>query len=248
MPKHTPLRLAAVVAVASLSACDAGPEVVPAKWASQPSAQQMADAYPAFARLAGIPGRVKMRCLYEVTGVLKGCRLLGVAPEGLKFEDAVPLVMSSYVVTPQTLDGIPAPAPIDFVVSFDPPPVPASPQVGASRGSFDGRFMREMLSSMGSRSVEADRASTVAAIIDRAYAAEAAGRPDILMSGVMQGLSAEGRRMVAARPTASAETKAPAGVSPEDQAIHARIATRMRTEYCAAYACAATLPATPPAP
>ena len=50
--------MAAAAAAATLAGCDTGPEITPASLVKQPSAEAMADVYPAFARLAQIPGKV----------------------------------------------------------------------------------------------------------------------------------------------------------------------------------------------
>ncbi|RZJ97392.1 MAG: hypothetical protein EON88_03010 [Brevundimonas sp.] len=117
--------LAALAVVASLSACEKGPDIVPAKFTARPSASDIAEVYPAFARMARIPGKVKMRCEYSISGTLQRCRQIAVAPEGLNFEAGVPRLLSKYTVSPQTYDGRPAPAPITFVISFTPPSAPA---------------------------------------------------------------------------------------------------------------------------
>lgn len=262
MLKTMPWRLAALAAlaaVAGLYGCDSGPEIVPASWASQPSAAEMAQAYPAFARMAHIPGKVKMRCEYSVSGALERCRKLGVAPEGLNFDKALPRLLARYVVKPQTYDGTVAPAPIEFVIAFNPPSAPpvssAAPVTGPElaalrRGvSLTGAMESQIAQLQASRSVELDRMSAVAAMVDRAHDAESADRVDTVLRGVIQAMTPDQREELLTNPRFMVlpnrlEIEA---ASPEYFAYTQRLATRMRTEYCAAYSCDATLPNTAPA-
>lgn len=254
-----PWRLAVLAAVAGLYGCDSGPEIVPASWASQPSAADLARAYPAFARMAHIPGRVKLRCEYTTSGTLERCRKLGVAPEGLNFDQAIPTLLAKYIVKPQTYDGTVAPAPIVFVIAFNPPSAPpvssAAPATGAEmaalrRGvSLTGAMERQMAQFQASRSVELDRMSAVAAIVERAHDAESEDRVDTVLRGVIQAMTPAQRQELATNPRYMVlpnrlEIEA---ASPEYFAYTQRLATRMRTEYCAAYSCDATLPNAEPA-
>lgn len=251
-----PWRLAALAAVAGLYGCDSGPEIVPASWASQPSTADLARAYPAFARMAHIPGKVKMRCDYSVSGALERCRKLGVAPQGLNFDQALPRLLAQYIVTPQTYDGTVAPAPIEFVIAFNPPspppassaPPPSAAEMAALRRgvSLTGATESRMAQIQASRSVELDRMNVVADIVDKAYQAETADRVDTILRGVIVAMTPAQRQELMTNPRFMhlpnrLEIEA---VSPEYFAYSERLATRMRTEYCAAYSCDAVLPNT----
>ena len=246
--------LAALAVVASLTACEKGPEIVPAKFTARPSADELAEAYPAFARMARIPGKVKMRCEYSISGTLQRCRQVAVAPEGLNFEAGVPRLLSKYTVLPQTYDGRPAPAPITFVISFTPPAAPG-PYAGEPVRDADVAVVRRSLSYMGesenraaqyraSRSVDLDRMTAVGGMVDRAYAADGAARRAVMPLAVVQTLLPADRRELG-KPTGyvmfpsmhQMETE-----SPEFFAANERMASRMRTEYCAAYSCSTELP------
>ena len=250
--------MAAVVG-ASLGSCEMGPEITPAKWASRPTAADIQEAYPGFARMARIPGKVRMRCYYTLEGLLERCRKLGVAPEGLNFDRRVPSLLGKYVVTPQTIDGRPAPSAIDFVISFDPAPAPAAysgqPVTEAEVAALKRRISlnrtgeRSNAQYVGSRTVERDRSAAVAAIVDRAYAADDPARREALMLGAVQAMTPADRRLI---PT-SEYFRIPRldeieAISPEYHAAAGRLADRMRAEYCAAYSCDATLPPAPEAP
>lgn len=251
--------LTALAAVAGLAACEKGPEVVPAKFTARPSASDIAEVYPAFARMARIPGKVKMRCEYSISGTLQRCRQVAVAPEGLNFESGVPRLLAKYTVSPQTYDGRPAPAPITFVISFTPPPAPG-PYTGEPVRDADVAVIRRNLAYMGegenraaqyraSRSVDLDRMSAVGGMVDRAYAAEGAARRAVMPLAVVQTLLPADRRQLA-QPTGYVMFPTlyqMEAESPEFFAANERLATRMRTEYCAAYSCSSELPAAAPA-
>lgn len=246
--------LAALAVVASLSACEKGPDIVPAKFTARPSASDIAEVYPAFARMARIPGKVKMRCEYSISGTLQRCRQIAVAPEGLNFEAGVPRLLSKYTVSPQTYDGRPAPAPITFVISFTPPPAPG-PYAGEPIRDADVAVIRRQLAYIdagenqaaqyrASRSVDLDRMTAVGGIVDRAYAADGAARRAAMPLAVVQTLLPADRRQLS---QPNGYVMLPAlyqleAESPEFFAANERMATRMRTEYCATWSCSDTLP------
>lgn len=250
--------LIGLAAVAGLSACDKGPEIVPATFTARPSADDLAEAYPAFARMARIPGKVKMRCEYAISGTLQRCRQIAVAPEGLKFEAGVPRLLSKYTVSPQTYDGRPAPAPITFVIAFTPSP-PPPPFTGpapteaelamARRGwAFMENFQDRSAQYRASRSVELDRMTAVADIVDRAYAAEGAALTRARAIAEVQVQTPAERRNGPSSTVFSITNEAVLErVSPEYYAAAERAAVLMRAEYCAAWSCSTALPAAAPA-
>ncbi|MDQ8029394.1 MAG: hypothetical protein REJ23_11755 [Brevundimonas sp.] len=241
-------------AFAVLVGCSKGPEIVPAKFTARPSASDIAEMYPTFARMARIPGRVKMRCEYTISGTLERCRRVAVAPEGLNFEDGVSRLLSKYTVAPQTLDGRPAPAPITFVINFDPPAAPP-PYTGAPVRDADVAVIRRQLSYIGeaeglsaafraSRSVELDRMTAVSGFVERAFSAEGAQRRATMPLAVVQAMTPENRARLT---SPSAYVMLPLlsdieAASPEFFAANERLAAHMRNAYCAAYACSTDLP------
>lgn len=230
-----PLAVAAVAA-AGLAGCDGGPEITPASFTKQPSAEAMADAYPAFARLAKIPGKVKVRCEYSMQGKLQNCDTLAVAPAGLQFEGAVRQLVGEYVVKPQMMDGRPAPAPMEFVINFDPPPPPAA-SVGPGMQPYDNAYLRGVIAGRAAVTVdETERRKAVDAIVQRALAPER--RFDILVTTMVMGMTKHDREMMGEQlsPYKGVATGA-------DLAAYDGMAERIRAEYCAAYSCDATLPA-----
>lgn len=246
--------LTMLVGLSAMSACDTGPEIVPAKFISRPSRIDIDNAYPAFARMAHIPGRVRMRCEYSTVGVLERCRKLAVAPEGMNFDKWVPRLLSKYVVQPQTLGGAVAPAPIEFTIVFDPPTQPP-PIADVAPTDAEMAIMRRGLSlnldletriaqDAAARSVELDRMNVVREIVDHAYAAEGHDRRDVLMRGIIEAMSSDQRAELLSRPNYMVlpNRLEVERISPTYFARSQALATRMRTEYCAAYSCSAELP------
>jgi hypothetical protein len=228
--------LAALVAVAGLAGCDAGPEITPAAFTAQPNAQAMADAYPSFARLARIPGKVKLRCEYSMQGKLQNCDTLAVAPEGLQFEGASRQVLGDYVVKPQMMDGRPAPAPMEFVIAFDPPPPPAA-SVGPGMQPYDNAYLRGVIAGRSAVTVDGtERRKAVDALVQRALLPER--RFDILVTTMVMGMTKHDREMMGEQ---LSPYKGPA--TGADLAVYEAMAERIRTEYCASNPCDATLPA-----
>lgn len=247
------MRAGAVAALALVAGCDKGPEIVKATWASKPTAAEVDAVYPAFARMARIPGKIEVRCNYDRTGVLSRCRRIGVAPAGLKFEEALKRLLPKYRVKPQTVDGITAPSEITFVISFNPPKAPA-PFAGPAATAAElagvrrvvsvvGRYESAMAQRAASYTVDVDRMSAVGAMVERAYKAEGAAVQAALPLALIQATPVEDRATLARgqsfRLYSRTELEA---VSPEYHAAMGRLAAHMRTEYCAAYTCDPTLP------
>jgi hypothetical protein len=249
--------LVATGLLAALAACGDGPEFTPAKWSRTPGATEMRAAYPAFARIARIEGKVWMHCAYTLEGTLERCRKRGVSPEGLNFDKAIPRLLASYVVTPQTLDGQSLAGEIDFVIHFVPAPAPP-PYAGEPVTDAEVARARQVLARYGPyldmygdrgnahRTVEIDRYQAVAGMLDRAFESEEANRRDALARALVQAMIPETRRTFMS-PRGASGGVSPLEmevVSPELFAVNARIAERIRTEYCAAYPCVITPPGT----
>lgn len=249
-------RAVAVLGLLALAACDTGREITPATFVQTPSATEMRAAYPTFARLAGIEGKVWMHCAYTLEGALERCRKKGVAPEGLNFDRPVGRLLAYYVVDPQRIDGRAAPGEIDFVIHFAPPPPPpawtGAPITDAERRQalrvVDSQLLQfDEYGERGNahRTVDIDRYQPVATMLDEAFAAEADARRDALATAFVQAMTPAFRReflspRAAFRGVTAYEMET---VSPELYAVNARIAERIRAQYCAAYSCAVTPPA-----
>lgn len=253
MLRQTLWRGAALAVLAILAGCEKGPEIVKASWASKPTAAEVAEVYPAFARMARIPGKIEVRCNYDRQGVLSRCRRIGVAPAGLKFEDALKRLLPKYRVTPQTVDGITAPSEITFVINFNPPRAPA-PYAGPPVTPGELASVRRMTSGFSSYesamaqraasyTVDVDRMSAVGAMVDRAYKAEGAALAAALPLALVQASSPEDRRTLASGRSVRLYSRLELeNISPEYHAALERLGAHMRTEYCAAYTCDPTLP------
>ncbi len=247
------LRLVVLAGVLALTGCKMGPDITPAKMVQIPDAEKMRAAYPTFARIAGIEGKVWMRCGYTTAGTLERCRKRGVAPEGLNFDKAIPFLLAEYLVEPQTIDGKIAPGEIDFVIHFAPPSAPPA-WTGDPVTDDELRSARRIVTAQlamvdrygergnAHRSVAIDRYQPVADMLDRAFTAEGDARNDAMARALVQAMTPEERRAFRRGGFGGASTYEMETVSPELFAANARIAERIRTEYCAAYPCAVTRP------
>lgn len=248
-------RLAAAMGLLAVAACDTGPEITPATFVQTPSAAEMRAAYPTFARIAQIEGKVWMHCAYTLEGTLERCRKRGVAPEGLNFDKPVGRLLAFYVVDPQRIDGRAAPGEIDFVIHFAPSAAPPS-WTGAPITDAELRQAQRVIDSQlmqfdeygergnAHRTVAIDRYQPAAAMLDRAFSAEADARRDALSRAFVQAMIPAARRefLSPRAPFRGVTAYEMEAVSPELFAVNARIAKRIRDEYCAAYPCAATRP------
>jgi TonB family protein len=77
------------------------------QWARLPTADQLADLFPARARAELMPGEAKIRCEAKTDGTLANCLTLFEAPEGMGFGDATLRAARFFGVKPETLDGKP---------------------------------------------------------------------------------------------------------------------------------------------
>ena len=111
-----PAFLAAVLLAASAAgaapahpAAAAGhrPTVVDPGWAALPSGDDMANAYPPAARLAGVAGSAKIQCKVRVDGGLEHCVVLREDPPGWGFGEATLSIAPNFRMTPKIVDGVP---------------------------------------------------------------------------------------------------------------------------------------------
>lgn len=248
-------RLLVLAGLLALAACEMGPEITPAKMVQTPDAERIRAAYPTFARIAQIEGKVWMRCAYTLDGLVERCRKRGVAPEGLNFDKGIPGLLADYIVEPQTIDGRPAPGEIDFLIHFAPPSAPPTWE-GEPVTDDERRAARRLVTAQlglvdrygdrgnAHRTVAIDRYQAVADMLDQAFAAEGDARNEAMAYALIQAMTPEERRAFRRGGFGGASTYEMEAVSPELFAVNARIAKRIRDEYCAAYPCAATRPGT----
>jgi hypothetical protein len=246
-------RLVVVLGLLAVAACEMGPEITPAKMVQTPDAERIRAAYPTFARIAGIEGKVWMRCAYTLDGLVERCRKRGVAPEGLNFDKGISGLLADYIVEPQTIDGRAAPGEIDFVIHFAPPSAPPAWQ-GEPITDTEMRAARRLVTAQlgmvdrfgvrgnAHRTVAIDRYPVVAEMLDRAFTAEGEARNDAMARALVQAMTPEARRAFRRGGFGGASLYEMEAVSPELFAVNARIAKRIRDEYCAAYPCAVTRP------
>lgn len=110
-------------------------------WKTHPDEDQMGEAYPGFAGLIGVSGRVALRCVVGVDGRLSDCEVLDAQPPGLGFEAAALSLTASMEAYPATYRGAPVPSYIRFRHRFsqsDDGPVPPYAGPPPTREALNG--------------------------------------------------------------------------------------------------------------
>lgn len=117
-------------------------------WASIPSGEDMAAAYPEFANAIGQDGDVTLRCAALASGSLERCEIVETTPVGLGFDRAGLSLSSRFRVSPLQVDGEEAKSIVQFTIRFrarpfDPVlpwtgPEPDAAHLAATRTMIDG--------------------------------------------------------------------------------------------------------------
>jgi TonB family protein len=147
-------------------------------WASIPSGEDMAAAYPEFANAIGQDGDVTLRCAALASGSLERCEIVETTPVGLGFDRAGLSLSSRFRVSPLQVDGEEAKSIVQFTIRFrarpfDPVlpwtgPEPDAAHLAATRTMIDGvsaDVERDFQRSLQDLDVDADRRDKVRAIL-----------------------------------------------------------------------------------
>lgn len=123
--------LAAAALISAVAGCATAPVVVEPRWTSTPTPESLGNAFPAFAADAGIEGKVRLKCVMAVSGVLENCSVISEFPRGLGFGTAALSLSDEFRGAPSTRDGVPVRADVAFPISFRMAPVePVLPWTG----------------------------------------------------------------------------------------------------------------------
>lgn len=81
------------------------PVITNPRWVRQPTAAQMARAYPTQAMNLGITGSASLQCSVRANGSLTDCGVVGETPSGQGFGRAAQTLSRQFRMSPQTVDG-----------------------------------------------------------------------------------------------------------------------------------------------
>ena len=114
------VRFAGVLALSTalIAATASAQERVDPEWIAKPDEAAMAEAYPAFAAMAGLDGDVTLRCGVAPDGVLSLCRVVAAGPTGLGFDRAGLSVASLFRVSQARMDDAAVPGSVQFTIRF----------------------------------------------------------------------------------------------------------------------------------
>ena len=250
----TAQRAAAAALVFMLTGCGEPPVVTNPAWLTKPDAAAMQAAWPTFANMAGLTGRVEMLCTASASGDLSRCRVTRAAPTGVGFESATMGLAPRFKLRPRTVDGTAEGTRVKFSLVFAMAEAPAPPPWTGRRPSATALEITRMMARDNApldrkaareddMKVDPDRREAVVAMVDKAFKAHEAESIDAMALAMARALTpaqvdalAHGR-MPAHLPTADAVVAA----GPEMAGVTRRISESLKADYCAAYECSDVL-------
>ncbi len=229
-------------------------------WASIPSGEDMAAAYPQFANTIGQDGDVTLRCAALADGRLERCEVMETTPTGLGFGRAGLSLSSRFRVSPLQVNGEESKSTVQFTIRFRAGPLdailpwtgaePDAAHLATTRTMIDGmtaQVEREFQESLRDLDVDADRRDKVRTLLiqvheefaERHKAAATLAMARLVTPQQLATFQAGG----SPPPQPSDEAFVRAG--DESEATSQKEMERIRTLYCAQFDCPA-LAAPPP--
>ena len=87
-------------------------------WLKVPDTKQIGAVFPADAFRHGIGGRVDLRCIANIHGLMENCVVESETPEGMGFGAAALSLTPSFLMKPMTRNGQPIPSTIRIPIRF----------------------------------------------------------------------------------------------------------------------------------
>lgn len=230
------------------------PVITEPMWSQVPGPEDLGEAYPIFATLIDVGGKVQLSCIADVTGRLTDCEIVKTNPAGLGFDRAALSMTSLFRLEPMIVDGAPKPARVMFNINFALPA--AEPIIPWSGGTPSPELVATIRRSMAFHpdltgdpagaitadlDIDPDRLGEVSQMFVEIMTESREAQLDALALTFARLLSPQQAQDILAG-------RAPSGEPPsyedlmaagsEMEALSREVGLKMRVRYCARYACA----------
>ena len=237
--------------------------IVNPSWASIPSIEDMSEAYPTFAVMAGLDGDATMQCVARPDGALDLCEVLNTTPSGLGFDRAALTLTRRFRINPLEINGADTKSVVQFVIRFraapfepNPPwtgPEPDADHVRNVRTLIDQmtpQVEREFTLALDDLDVDPDRLTKVQAILVQARSESAERQKQAAALAMARLLTPEefARFQSGGRPPPRPSDDLFARAGDQANAVMEEELQRVKALYCAQYDCPILLAVPMPAP
>lgn len=251
------MRINIVQALGLLSACIAtdaraqdGGVITNPSWARQPSDDEIVAVYPGFAGAVGMSGEVSLDCISNGDGTLSRCQVVEVFPEGVGFDRAGLSLIPSFRVNPRQLNGENQKSSVTFRIRFNlEDPLPSTPwsedeptreHVAAAREYLDLAGDDDALGiDLDLRGLDLDRQGRVLSMYEQVYRQFSSDIRDAHALAIARLTTTEelaDLRNGAVITSKSSEDRIARAFDSANNLIR-QFETKLRTMYCAEYAC-----------